>query len=331
MVVFWVAFILLILLLLTLDLGVFHRHEHIIHAREALLWTAFWIGLSLLFNLFIYFAYQQHWLGIGFHYAEIKTGGEAALKYFTGYIIEESLSLDNIFVIALIFSYFKVPPLHQHRVLFWGIIGAQIMRGIMIGAGTALINRFSWMIYVFGVLLLLTALRMFFTKQEEIEPGKNFLVRLARTFYPVTDNYEGPKFFTRLGRRRAITPLLLVLLVIESTDVLFAIDSIPAIFAITTDPFIVFTSNIFAILGLRSLYFALVAMISKFRYLKISLVFILAYVGIKMILSHYFTVPIIKSLLIIMTILGIGIIFSLLADYRQSRKPPPAAADDNME
>jgi tellurite resistance protein TerC len=331
MVVFWVAFIFLIFILLVLDLAVFHRREHVIRSKEALLWTAFWIGLSLLFNLFIYFAYQHHWLGIGFHHAEIKTGTDAALKYFTGYIIEESLSLDNIFVIALIFSYFKVPPLHQHRVLFWGIVGAQILRGIMIGAGTALINRFSWMIYVFGVLLLLTALRMLLTKEQEIEPHKNFLVRLVRKFYPVTGDYEGSKFFTHLGNRRAITPLFLVLLVIESMDVLFAIDSIPAIFALTTDPFIVFTSNIFAILGLRSLYFALVAMIRKFRYLKASLVFILAYVGIKMIISHYVTIPILSSLVIIMTILGIGIIISLLADYKSSGRQNAASPDGDLE
>ena len=331
MVVFWVAFIFLILILLALDLGVFHRHEHVIRSKEALLWTAFWIGISLLFNLFIYFAYENHWLGIGFHHDEIKSGTDAALKYFTGYIIEESLSLDNIFVIAIIFSYFKVPPLHQHRVLFWGIVGAQIMRGVMIGAGTALISRFSWMIYVFGVLLLLTALRMLFTRQQEIEPHKNYLVRLAKKIYPVTNDYEGSKFFTRLGNRRAITPLLLVLLVIESTDVLFAIDSIPAIFAVTTDPFIVFTSNIFAILGLRSLYFALVAMINKFRYLKFSLVLILAYVGIKMILSHYFTIPIIKSLLIIVIILGTGIITSILADYKNLVKRKEVVQDNNAE
>ena len=331
MAVFWVAFILLILLLLSLDLGVFHRREHVIGPREALLWTAFWIGLSLLFNLFIYFAYEHHWLGIGLHQAEIKSGADAALEYFTGYIIEESLSLDNIFVIAIIFSYFKVPQLHQHRVLFWGIVGAQIMRGIMIGAGTALIHRFSWMIYVFGVLLILTALRMLFTKQEEMEPGKNFLVRLVRKFYPVTSDYEGSKFFTHIGTKRAITPLFLVLLVIESTDVLFAIDSIPAIFAVTTDPFIVFTSNIFAILGLRSLYFALVAMINKFRYLKFSLVFVLAYVGIKMILSHNFVIPTLISLLVIVVILGTGIIVSLVVDYRESLKQNSAKTDSEIE
>jgi tellurite resistance protein TerC len=331
MVVFWVAFILLILVLLSLDLGVFHRREHVIGPREALLWTAFWIGLSLLFNLFIYFAYEHHLLGIGLHQAEIKSGAAAALEYFTGYIIEESLSLDNIFVIAIIFAYFKVPQLYQHRVLFWGIIGAQIMRGIMIGAGTALIHRFSWMIYVFGVLLLLTALRMLFTKQEQMEPGKNFLVRLVRKFYPVTSDYEGSKFFTRISNRRAITPLFLVLLVIESTDVLFAIDSIPAIFAVTTDPFIVFTSNIFAILGLRSLYFALVAMINKFRYLKFSLVFVLAYVGIKMILSHTFIIPTPVSLLIIVIILGGGIIISLVADYRESLDQNSTKTDSEIE
>jgi tellurite resistance protein TerC len=331
MVVFWVAFILLILALLFLDLGVFHRREHVIGPKEALLWTTFWIGLSLIFNLFIYFAYDNHWLGIGLHRGGIESGADAALQYFTGYIIEESLSLDNIFVIAIIFAYFKVPQLYQHRVLFWGIVGAQIMRGIMIGAGTALINQFSWMIYVFGVLLLLTALRMLFTRQEEIEPSKNFLIRLVRKFYPVTDNYEGSRFFTRIGNKRAITPLLLVLLVIESTDVLFAIDSIPAIFAVTTDPFIVFTSNIFAILGLRSLYFALVAMINKFRYLKYSLVFVLAYVGIKMILSHNIVIPTLISLLIIVVILGIGMVVSALAEHRAALRENQVKDKEIME
>jgi len=320
LVIFWIAFIILIILLLALDLGVFHRKEHVIKSREALLWTLFWIFLSFLFNIFIYFAYENHWLGIGLHHGEIQSGTDAALKYFTGYIIEESLSLDNIFVIAIIFAYFKVPALYQHRVLFWGIVGAQIMRGIMIGAGTALINQFSWMIYVFGVFLLLTALRMLFTKQEEMDPDRNVLVRLVRKIYPVTNNYEGSKFFTRIGNRRAITPLFLVLLVIESTDVLFAIDSIPAIFSVTTDPFIVFTSNIFAILGLRSLYFALAAMMNKFRYLKYSLVFVLAYVGVKMILSHYYPVPTLISLLIIVTILGIGILISVLVDHKESHQ-----------
>ncbi|HET53589.1 MAG TPA: TerC/Alx family metal homeostasis membrane protein, partial [Ignavibacteria bacterium] len=221
------------------------------------------------------------------------------------------LSLDNIFVIAMIFSYFRVPDKYQHRVLFWGILGALVMRGIMIYAGAALIDRFDWMIYVFGGLLIFTAIKMLLSKNEEINPDDNPLVKLARKLYPVTGTYEGHHFFTKLNGRRAITQLFLVLLVIESTDVIFAVDSIPAIFAITTDPYIVFTSNVFAILGLRSLYFALAAMITKFRYLKISIVIVLIYVGIKMLISEVYHIPTLISLCVIILILGSGILASL--------------------
>jgi tellurite resistance protein TerC len=322
MIFFWLGFLLLIFLLLALDLGVFHRKVHRISSREAVLWTIFWIVLALLFNVFIYYAYRHHWLGIGMELGHLKTGEEAALKFFTGYIIEKSLSLDNIFVIAMIFTYFNVPALYQHRVLYWGILGALVMRGIMIFAGIALINKFSWMIYLLGILLIVTALKMLFTRQESIHPDKNLLVRLARRLYPVTRDYEGSKFFSRIDHRRAITPLFLVLLIIESTDILFAIDSIPAIFAITTDPYIVFTSNVFAILGLRSLYFALASMMDKFRYLKFSLVFVLAYVGIKMLLSHSYKIPTLISLGIIAGMLTVGILASLLASHREERSQP---------
>ncbi|OGB68514.1 MAG: hypothetical protein A2Y94_14115 [Caldithrix sp. RBG_13_44_9] len=319
MIFFWFGFILLILVLLALDLGVFHRKMHRISSREAILWTIFWIFLGLLFNVFIYYAYSNHWLGIGESLHHVQSGDEAALKYFTGYIIEKSLSLDNIFVIAMIFAYFNVPALFQHRVLYWGILGALIMRGVMIIAGIALINKFSWMIYLLGILLIVTALKMLFTRQESIHPDKNLLVRLARKLYPVTGDYEGSKFFSRIGHRRAVTPLFLVLLIIESTDVLFAVDSIPAIFAITTDPYIVFTSNVFAILGLRSLYFALASMMDKFRYLKFSLVFVLAYVGVKMLLSHTYKIPTLLSLGIIAGMLSIGILVSLLASHHEKK------------
>ncbi len=275
--------------------------------------------LSLIFNVVIYYAYTHHWLGIGEAEYHIKSGSDAALKYFTGYVIEKSLSLDNIFVIALIFSYFRVPLKYQHRVLFWGILGALIMRGIMILAGTALIQRFEWMIYIFGGFLILTAVKMMITRSDTIEPDKNILIRLAKKIHPISSGFEGHKFFTKVGNARAITPLFLVLLVIESTDVLFAVDSIPAIFAVTTDPFIIFTSNVFAILGLRSLYFAIAAMIETFRYLKMSLVFVLAYVGVKMILSHSFPIPTFVSLCIIMAILFVGFVSSILV-----RKNDPA-------
>lgn len=314
---FWIGFLLLVLILLALDLGVFHKKDEAISTKSALLWTGFWILLSLVFNVFIYFAYEHHWLGIGLHIGHNLGGHDAAIKYFTGYIIEKSLSLDNIFLIAMIFAYFNVPDKYQHRVLFWGILGALIMRGIMIGAGAALIERFDWMIYVFGGLLILTALKMLYSKDEAIHPDDNPLVKLARRLYPVTGTYEGHKFFTIANGKRAITPLFLVLLVIESTDVIFAVDSIPAIFAITTDPYIVFTSNVFAILGLRSLYFALSAMMNKFRYLKVSIVIVLIYVGIKMLISQLYHIPTLISLGVIILILGTGIAISLKKSIKE--------------
>lgn len=320
MYLFWIGFIFIVIILLALDLGVFHKKDEIIKAKEALLWTFFWICLSLLFNVFIYYAYENHWLDIGIHATSVDNGTDAALKYFTGYIIEKSLSLDNIFVIALIFAYFKVPAKYQHRVLFWGILGALLLRGIMIIGGATLIQKFSWMIYLFGGLLIVTAIKMLITNNESIDPEKNILIRAARKFYPVTNDFESHKFFTKINSKRAITPLFLVLLVIESTDVLFAIDSIPAIFAVTTDSYIVFTSNIFAILGLRSLYFALAAMMDKFKYLKISLVFVLAYVGVKMILSHIYPIPTLISLSVISGILFVGTVSSIIVNKRNLEK-----------
>lgn len=318
-VILWVGFIVLILALLALDLGVLNRKAHVISAKEALLWTAFWVLLSLVFNVVIYFMYQHHWLGIGEHIGHPVSGGEAALKFFTGYLIEKSLSLDNIFVIALIFSYFKVPAIHQHRVLFWGILGALIMRGIMIIAGVALIQEFIWMVYVFGGMLIITSVKMLTSSHDNLEPEKNPLVKFARRLYPVSPDFEGKRFFTRINGKRAITPLFLVLLVIESTDVLFAVDSIPAIFAITYDPFIVFTSNVFAILGLRSLYFALAAIIERFKYVKLSLVVILAFVGVKMILSHHYQIPTHISLIVICLLLLVGILASMVLSRRESK------------
>ena len=314
----WLGFLLLVFVLLALDLGVFHKKDEAMSTKAALLWTAFWIALSLLFNVFIYFAYEHHLLGIGLHIGHNVGGHDAAIKYFTGYIIEKSLSLDNIFVIAMIFAYFRVPDIYQHRVLFWGILGALLMRGIMIAAGAALIQRFDWMIYVFGGLLILTALKMLFSKDEEIHPDDNALVKLARKLYPVTGSYEGHKFFTIANGKRAITPLFLVLLVIESTDVIFAVDSIPAIFAITTDPYIVFTSNVFAILGLRSLYFALAAMMNKFRYLKVSIVVVLIYVGVKMLVSELCHIPTLLSLGVILIILSVGVFSSIMKTNRNN-------------
>jgi len=316
----WGGFITFILVMLALDLGVLNRKAHVVRTREALVWTGFCVLLALAFNVVIYFIYERRWLGMPPAEMPQATGKSAALDFLTGWIIEQSLSLDNIFVIALIFEYFQVPLIYQHRTLFWGIIGALVMRGAMIMAGTALIQRFEWIIYVFGALLILTAVKMLRARDEKIEPDKNPLVRLARRLYPVTSEFHAQKFFVRIDDRRAITPLFLVLLVIESTDLLFAVDSIPAIFAVTRDPFIVFTSNVFAILNLRSLYFVLASAIDRFKYLKPSLVFVLAYVGVKMILSHHYPIPTPVSLAVIVGILTVGVLASIMSTQRARRR-----------
>ena len=316
----WLGFIALVFVFLALDLGVFNRKAHVIGIGEAIRWTVVWVVMALLFNVAVYFMYEYpHMFGIGErgNHAINLTGSQAALQFFTGYIIEKSLSLDNIFVISVIFTCFGVPAIYQHRVLFWGILGALMMRGIMIGVGTAILHRLDWMIYVFGAILIFTALKMLFSKHKEVHPEKDPLVRLARKFFPVTPEYHGEKFFVRIDGKLFLTPLFLVLLVVESTDVVFAVDSIPAIFAITKDPFIVFTSNIFAILGLRSLYFALAAMIRKFCYLKHSLVVVLLYVGCKMmctkLIEHHELSGVMTwvSLSIIIGVMTTGIIASL--------------------
>ncbi|MDX9754170.1 MAG: TerC family protein, partial [bacterium] len=281
-IVVWLLFLVLILLCLAIDLGVFNRKAHVVSLRESALWTAVWIAVSLLFNVGIYFLYEYNILGIGQETGHAISGSEAAIQFFTGYVLEKSLSLDNIFVIALIFGYFNTPAIYQHRVLFWGIVGAILLRGLMIGIGTALIHQFEWIIYVFGGLLILTAFKMIGAGEEKVEPEKNIFVRLAKKIYPVSPELHGEKFFVVENGQRMITPLFITLLVVESSDILFAVDSIPAIFAITQDPFIVFTSNIFAILGLRALYFVLASVLRRFRYMKISLFFVLFYVGFKM-------------------------------------------------
>jgi len=301
----WILFLILIFFLLALDLGLFNRESHVISTREALGWTGLWVGLSLLFSIFIYFAYEEGWQ------ASELSGRAAVLKYLTGYLVEKSLSLDNIFVIAMIFAYFKIPERYQHRVLFWGILGALFFRGLMIGVGVVLIHQFSWIIYVFGVLLLYSAYKML-RSGESIHPNHNPVLKWMRRFFPVTKNFHGQRFFVRRRHILAATPLFVALIVIETTDIMFAVDSIPAIFAITTDPFLIFTSNIFAILGLRSMYFVLSSMLSRFYYLKYSLVGILFFVGIKMLLSHSIEFPEWLSLVVIVVLLGGGIAYSLL-------------------
>jgi len=280
--------------------------------REALAWTGFYVTLAIAFSAFVFFIYEHNWIEAGAGLREDLSGSEAALYFFTAWLLEWSLALDNIFVIALIFAYFQVPAGQQHRVLFWGILGALVFRALMILTGVSLIHRFDWVVYVFGGLLLVTAVRLLTARHDNLAPHRNPLVRLCRRCFAMTDGYRGSAFFVREGGRLHATPLTLALIVVESTDLLFAVDSIPAAFAITTDPFIVFTSNIFAVLGLRALYFALAALLDRFRYLKMSLVFILAFVGVKFLLSHHFHLPAWVSLVVILGFLCVGVLASVV-------------------
>ncbi|HET7626238.1 MAG TPA: TerC family protein [Verrucomicrobiae bacterium] len=266
----WVGFISCVLIFLALDLGVFHRKAHVVRFKEALLWTAVWFSLAILFALAL----------------RLFRTKDESLEFLTGYLIELSLSMDNVFVIALIFGYFRIPAQYQHRVLFWGILGALVMRGAMIGLGAALISVFSWVLYIFAVFVIFSGIKMMFV-EADVEPEKNFFIRLARKIYPVSAELDGQKFTTRWNGRMALTPLALVLLMVETTDLIFALDSIPAIFAVTTKTFIVFTSNVFAILGLRSLYFVLAGAIGYFRFLKYGLSLVLVFIGVKMLLDPH--------------------------------------------
>jgi tellurite resistance protein TerC len=299
----WIAFNVFVLGMLALDLGVFHRKAHAVSVREALAWSCVWIFLAVLFGLGVYFV----------------RGGEKALEFLTGYVIEWSLSVDNLFVFLVIFSYFAVPPIYQHRVLFWGILGALVMRAIFIAVGAALLSAFHWMIYVFGGFLVFTGIKLLFAGDEKIEPEKNPAVRLLRRFMPITAEYHGQRFFVRINGRRWATPLLLVLVVVETTDVIFAVDSIPAIFAITLDPFIVYTSNVFAILGLRALFFLLAGIMEMFRYLKVGLAFVLCFVGVKMVIVDFYKIPIGISLGVVAGILALSILASLIVSRRDVR------------
>jgi tellurite resistance protein TerC len=306
----WVSFFALYLSVLALDLVVLHRESKEMSVRQALGWTVVWIIVALSFSGLVYGVYEHHWLGWRAS-PDAPRGAEAMIQYITGYLLEWSLSVDNIFVIAVIFSYMKVPSQFQYRVLFWGIVGAILLRGGMIAAGSALIHAFDWMFYVFGAILLLSAARMLKSGDEQFDPGKSVLVRLARRVYPVTDKLDGERFFTRVeGGARAATPLFVTLLLVDFADVVFAVDSIPAIFAVTQEPFIVFTSNAFAILGLRSLYFAIAGLMMMFRYIKFSLILILAFVGVKM--MH------VASLGVIIAFLAIGIVASLWVSRRET-------------
>jgi tellurite resistance protein TerC len=297
----WIGFIAFVVLLLAIDLGVFHRKSHEVKIKEALIWSAVWISLAFIFNYGIY----------------IFMGKEKALEFLTGYLIEKSLSVDNLFVFIMLFTFFKVEPQYQHKVLFWGILGALIMRAIFIFAGVALISRFHWIIYIFGAFLVFTGIKMLFHKDEEVSPDKNPLVRLFKKFFPVSEKMHGGNFFVKINSKTVATPLFIVLLVVEFTDLIFAVDSIPAILAISTDSFIIFTSNVFAILGLRALYFALAGITQYFHYLKYGLSAILVFVGVKMVIVGFYKIPIFYSLLTILGILIVSIVLSVIFPQKE--------------
>ncbi len=293
---FWVGFIAFVLAMLALDLGVFNRSPHEVRPKEAGVWVAVWVALALVF-------------AAGLH---VYAGREVALTFLTGYVIEESLSADNIFVMVLIFEYFRVPKSLQHRVLFYGILGALVMRGVFIAAGSALVSNFHWVLYIFGALLVVTGIRMAVKGDDEFEGNDNPVVKLVRRYLPISKDFHGKHFFIVEAGRRIATPLLLVLILVEFTDLIFAVDSIPAIFGVTTDPFLVFTSNIFAVMGLRSLYFLLAAVVDKFHLLKYGLALILTFIGSKMLLEHWIDIDIALSLVIILGVLTLSIVASLV-------------------
>ncbi|HTY89483.1 MAG TPA: TerC family protein [Candidatus Acidoferrum sp.] len=307
----WAGFILCVLFFLALDLGLFNRHAHVVKFQEAAAWSTLWFVLAMGFAAAILWG----------------RGREEAVQFTTGYLIELSLSMDNVFVIALIFAFFRVPSQYQHRVLFWGILGALLMRGVMIAAGAALVQRFQWTLYLFGAFLIATGIKMLLVRDGGVHPEKNLFVRVARKFFPVTNELQGQKFIARVDGRRVLTPLALVLLVVETSDLIFALDSIPAIFAVTTKPFIVFTSNVFAILGLRSLYFLLAGAIDYFRYLKVGLSVVLVFIGVKMLLDPHgdeprwiqVEIPTGVSLMVVATIIIIAIVLSVMVAEREKR------------
>ena len=316
----WAGFIVCVLVFLALDLGVFHRKEHVVSFKEALAWTTLWFTLAMSFGA-----------------ALVHTRGrEESAQFIAGYLIELSLSLDNILVIALIFSAFRVPLQFQHRVLFWGILGALAMRGVMIAAGVALIREFDWLLYVFGVFLVFTGVKMLFASEGKVDPEKNPVLRLVRKFFPVTPDFDGRKFFSRLNGRFALTPLALVLVLVETTDLIFAVDSVPAVFSITKNAFIVFTSNVFAILGLRSMYFLLAGALGYFRYLKFGLSLVLVFVGVKMLLDPHdgepkwfqVEIPTNVSLMTIAAVVLSAVVLSTMVAEREKRT---GAADRKLK
>lgn len=311
---FWVAFVGFVLAMLALDLGVFHRKVHEVRPLEAIIWTGVWVALAALFAAGLYAIY----------------GRGPSLTFLTGYVIEESLSVDNIFVMVLIFEYFRVPKICHHRVLFYGILGALAMRGVFIGLGALLLAKFAWIIYIFGALLIVTGIRMVFKQDEEFDGEKNPIVRVVRRFVPLSASYHGKNFFTVENGRRLATPLLLVLVLIEFTDLIFAVDSIPAIFGVTQDPFLVFTSNIFAVLGLRTLYFLLASVVDRFYLLKYGLAAVLTFVGAKMLGQHWLHLDIVVSLLVVLVVLTLSIAASLIWPQRAKETAPAAAGTGSV-
>ena len=354
----WLALLAFVLLMLALDLGVFHRKAHVVSVKEAIGWSALWIALGCAFAVVVYFAYDGQWFGLGTLPDPVdglpNSGATAVEKYLVGYVVEKSLSVDNIFVIAMIFGFFAVPALYQHRVLFWGILGALAMRGAMIAVGARLITEFHWLLYLFAAFLIVTALKMLLMKTEHANLDDNAVIRLVRRWFPVTARFHGEHFVVRAGSAASresevpgapvqrdevvesarpgtllLTPLALALILVETTDLIFAVDSIPAIFAITGDAFLVFTSNVFAILGLRSLYFALAGMIDRFRYLKPALALVLLVVGVKMLLAEWLKLALgrhfnLYLLAVVLGILALGVVASLLSGARS--RPRDGAA-----
>lgn len=316
----WVGFVCMILVFLALDLGILNREDRAVSIPKALAWTAIWVSLSLLFSVFVYYEYEYDLFGVTPSTLELS-GREAVLQYLSAYLLEESLSLDNMFVIALILAYFKIPAKYQHRVLFWGILGAIVMRGTVIIAGIALLHRLEWMNYVFGAILLFTAFKLLFGEAETPDLDNSWLVKWCRKLVPVTMQLHGRHFLIRQHGKWVLTPLGFVLVLINFGDLIFAVDSIPAVFAVTNDPFIAFTSNIFAVLGLRSLYFVLAGVMDKFRYLRISLVVLLLFIGTKMLLALHYKIPVTWSLAVIIGVLATGILASIVIVERKQHQP----------
>ena len=314
----------ILVLMLSIDLGVFHREPRAQTTGEALAWSLVWVGTSLVFNVFIYFAYDRHWLDLGHD----LSGEQAAVQFLTAYVVEKSLSLDNVFVIAMIFSYFAIPLANQHRVLYWGVVGALVMRAILISSGLALVERVWWTSYLLGGILLATAAKMLIEQNDDLQPPKNGLIRLTQRLLPITAALHGAAFFVRVEGRLSATPLFLTLIVIEASDLLFAVDSLPAVIAVTADPFLALSSNAFAILGLRSLYFVIAPLIVRFRYLKLSLIFVLAFVGMKLVAAHSLPISAEASLVFILGILGVGVVASIMAGTTDTSSIPSPAEEE---